>query len=516
MKQRKKQGARHWTESEGRAGPLPAPGVPAPGVAWRKWLYRLTAAVTAPILLFALVELGLRMFGFGSPMTFFISSPVAGQNMLVENRKFSRTYFPRPLMRIPRSLAFSEAKSAQTLRVFVFGESAAEGDPDPAFGFARILQVLLRERYPGTDIELINTAVTAINSHVIRPIARECSHLSGDVWVVYMGNNEVVGPFGAGTVFGTRGPNLAFIRASIAVKNTRTGQLLHDTLDRLTSRGPQSWTGMEMFLNQQLREDDPRMAGVYSHFRQNLSDIVSFGICSGAKVVVSTVASNLRDCAPFASLHRADMQGARLAQWEAYYQAGIGFENTGKPAKAVAQYQLAAELDGGFADLQFRLGRCEEALGRREEAARCFVRARDLDTLRFRADSRLNDIIRAVASEWHSRGARIADIEKALAGESADGISGQEWFYEHIHLTFPGNYLIARRVAEQVTQALEAAEHAFRVTRPRPDEFPVLGSNLQRGVGAQRRRLAIARKRRRRRTGAWGQNAGDWAFTSRD
>lgn len=50
--------------------------------------------------------------------------------------------------------------------MFVLGESAAEGDPDPAFSFARILQVMLRERYPGVRIEVINVAFTAFNSHV--------------------------------------------------------------------------------------------------------------------------------------------------------------------------------------------------------------------------------------------------------------------------------------------------------------------------------------------------------------
>ena len=46
--------------------------------------------------------------------------------------------------------------------------------------------------------------MTAINSHAILPIARECARRDGDLWIIYMGNNEMVGPFGAGTVFGSR------------------------------------------------------------------------------------------------------------------------------------------------------------------------------------------------------------------------------------------------------------------------------------------------------------------------
>ena len=211
---------------------------------------------------------------------------------------------------------------------------------------------------------------------------------------------------------------------------------------------------MELFLKQQVRQDDPRMAAVYAHFQKNLSDIIAFGVGSGAKVVVSTVGSNLRDCSPFGSLHRASLAAAKAAEWEDLYQAAGVLETQGKYAEAVAQYQRAAQVDDQFADLQFRLGRCQAALGRHEEARRYFAKARDLDTLRFRTDSRLNEIIRRVAGEWQTQGVRLADTEAAFVQASADGIPGQEWFYEHVHLKFRGNYLVARQLAEQVVQCL--------------------------------------------------------------
>ena len=405
-----------------------------------------------------MLELALRLAGYGYSSSFFVRNPVAGQKTLVENRQFSRRYFSKELMRLPKPLAFAPAKRPQTVRLFVFGESAAEGDPAPPFGFARILQILLRERYPDRNIEVINTAVTAINSHVIRPIARECADYSGDVWVIYMGNNEVVGPFGSGTVFGAQAPSLPLIHANVALQTTRTGQLLEGAFESLSHRGtPRSWEGMEVFLKQQVRQNEPRMATVYSHFEKNLSDILTFGVRSGAKVVVSTVGSNLRDCAPLASLHRADLSPAKTAGWDSLYQAGVTLENEGKHAEAVRQYQRAAQLDDQFADLQFRLARCCAALDQREEARRHFLLARDLDALRFRADSRINEIIRRVAGQWQPRGVRLADAESVLARESAGGAPGAEWFYEHVHLTFPGNYLVARQMAEQVVQCVPHA-----------------------------------------------------------
>ena len=44
----------------------------------------------------------------------------------------------------------SVAKKDHTIRIFVLGESAAMGDPEPAFGMPEILRVLLESRYPQT------------------------------------------------------------------------------------------------------------------------------------------------------------------------------------------------------------------------------------------------------------------------------------------------------------------------------------------------------------------------------
>ena len=162
---------------------------------------------------------------------------------------------------------------------------------------------MLELRYPATRFEVINAAMTGINSHAVRAIAEDCVKAQGDIWVIYMGNNEVVGPYGAGTVFGSQVPPLGLIRASLALKSTRTGQLLDAIRGWLQPPPPDKsdWGGMLMFLDQQVRADDPRLSRMYSYFQRNLSDIINAGQRAGARMVISTVAVNLRDCAPFAS-----------------------------------------------------------------------------------------------------------------------------------------------------------------------------------------------------------------------
>ena len=41
------------------------------------------------------------------------------------------------------------------------------GDPDPAYGFSRYLEVMLREKFPSMKFEVVNTGSVAINSHVL-------------------------------------------------------------------------------------------------------------------------------------------------------------------------------------------------------------------------------------------------------------------------------------------------------------------------------------------------------------
>lgn len=418
------------------------------------WLFRIVTLLFSPLVFVGLLEAGLRLTGYGYPTDFLLRSRQNDREVFIPNNQFGWRFFGREMARWPYPFAIPQTKGTNTIRIFMFGESAARGEPQPEFGVSRFLQTLLSLRYPGVRFEVVNTAMTAINSHAILPIARDCARAHGDIWVIYMGNNEVVGPFGAGTVFGSQTPPLAVIRATLALKATRTGQLLDSLMRRMSDSGSDQtvWGGMTQFLDQQVRAEDPRMRGVYHHFAQNLSDIIRAGQSSGASVVLSTVAVNLTNSPPFASAHRPGLTQADQTQWEQAYAAGIAAQQAQDYRSAVAQYQVAATLDDSFAELRFCLGQCAQALGNDAEARRQFVAARDLDTLRFRCDSQLNELIRQAATN-HPK-VLLADAERAFTEPSAGALAGDELFFEHVHFTPPGNYLLARVIAEQVSQVL--------------------------------------------------------------
>jgi tetratricopeptide (TPR) repeat protein len=425
----------------------------------RLWLMRFSVMIFVPLLALGSIEIGLRLAGYGYDTSYFRRIQINGHNFYVPNEKFSYRFFPPAIARAALPIRFAAEKTTNSCRIFLFGESAAMGDPDPTYGVGRYLEVLLRERFPGTDFQVICVAMTAIDSSTILPIARECARHQGDLWLIYMGNNEMVGPFGAETSCGLHAPSLGVIRIILAIKTTRIGQLFDALSRRLRSNSstPKKWGGMEMFMNNRLGHDDPARLRAYANFRGNLEDILSAAHQANVPVILSTMAVNLKDCAPFASIHAVGLDKNQESVWNQIYEQGVDLETAGSYREALTFYQKAAKIDPQFADLQFRMGRCHLALTNDDQARREFELARDYDALDFRSDTRINSAIKEAASRHAGQGVYLADAANALAQSSPDGIPGLELFYEHVHLNFAGNYLLALNFAEQAKKLLPSS-----------------------------------------------------------
>ena len=414
----------------------------------------MAAVFLAPLLLLGSAELILRLTGYGYPTNFFLPLKIEGKDYYVPNDDFGYRFFPKALARTPAQQRMLATKPPGTYRIFVFGESAALGDPDPSFGAWRYLQTLLRGRFPGAHLEVICTAMTAINSHAILPIARECARHDGDLWIIMMGNNEMVGPFGGATVFGSRAPPAALVRANLALKSTRLGQWLDAMLQRRGAETPKSWTGLEMFRKQEVRHDDPRRLRAYENFKENLDDILRAGHGVGVPIILCTVGSNLKDCAPFGSLHPQNFGATQLAGWDAAWREGVSRQSKSDYSGALAAFTRAAAIDDHFAELQFRMAACDLAMTNTSRALQEFEAARDDDTLAFRADTRINQVIRDEANAHANDGVKLLDAARILADASPGHVPGDELFYEHVHLTFRGNYLLGRALADQTLPLL--------------------------------------------------------------
>jgi len=314
--------------------------------------------------------------GFGYPSSFTIRKTFNQKEYHIPNPQFTTRFFPRQTPRLPVPFAIPVEKPANSLRVLVLGASAAQGDPKPEFGFSRMLDRMLSGQFPEKSIEIHNLGITAINSHVVKEIADNCRNLEADYWIVYLGNNEVIGPFGPAN------PGLSGIgpirRARMSLAKSRTGQLLQNIL-AYNNKQQLQWKGMEEFLKP-IKWDSPELKKVHKDFRTNLEDIIESGNQAEAKILLCTVAVNLLSCSPL------NPDGEAGKQWDAV-----------EPATA-----------------------------------------RDLDTYRFRADSRINQIIPEVAASGD-----IILVKAAEEFESLEPDSPEPLFHDHVHFTLAGNRTLA-------------------------------------------------------------------------
>lgn len=158
-------------------------------------------------------------------------------------------------------------------------------------------------------------------------------------------------------------------------------------------------------------------------------------------------------------MHRAGLSESERAKWEKTYKAGIALAEAGEHVKAVETLLQAATIDDRHADLHFRLGRGCLALEQFDKARKHLLLARDLDSLRFRADTRINQIIREVAGEKAGRGIHLVDAQRAFeeSARTLHKLPGRELLYEHVHMNPEGNYLLAKVVFERVAATLPEA-----------------------------------------------------------
>ena len=211
---------------------------------------------------------------------------------------------------------------------------------------------------------------------------------------------------------------------------------------------------MEMFLDKQVPASSALMKYTYANFEANLRDTIAVARAAGARVIVSTVATNLKDCAPFASMHREGLSAEDLRSWNALMQQGTGLENARSYDEALKAYQAAEKIDDRYAELQFRMARSLWMVSDYAAAGEHFQRSRDFDTLRFRADSRINEINRSAASS--PEGPELLDADAVFSKTSANGIVGSDLVYEHVHMTPLGNYVLARAMLLQIASKMPA------------------------------------------------------------
>ena len=439
------------------------------------------AAVLIPLVLLALAEVALRAGGVMSQrQSLFLPVP-QDERFVAVNPRFAGRYFtgfepdvaPQPFLR---------DKPDGTHRFFVLGGSSAAGFPYHFYhGFPAYLEEMLQMAHPGERVEVINLAMTAVNSFTLWDIHRELLPYGPDGILVYAGHNEYYGAMGAAAVSGWMRP-LAVRRSVLRLQRLHLAAMVTGFAERLTGRStpddrtapggratpddrtapggratpddrtaPANRTSRDMpdgrTLMARMAEDrlvhreDARFRDGIRHFEKNVTDITETFRKRGIPVYVSTVVSNKIGQEPLSGHNRA-MDFFRRA----------------------AAANDAPANDAPAKDAATRTGTDTDTDAEADANARAlYLLAKEEDPLRFRAPQAINDAIRRLSQR---QGVTLVDAHTIRTENGVPLPYAPGHFTDHLHLDYRGYGLLATAFRDAMT----ADYHSVLIAPPDPLE----------------------------------------------
>jgi len=366
-----------------------------------------------PIVMIVLFELVLRLFHYGGDLRLFIpmKSPMSDY-FQINNDVARRYFFMQETVPTPGRDLFLKKKPANGYRIFVMGGSTTAGYP---YGnnlmFSRILQRRLSDVFPDRTIEIINVAMSAINSYTMMDFIDEIIHQNPDLVLIYAGHNEYYGAMGAGSME-SLGRHPALVRFTLKLKRYRLFLLMRDitgffrkSYSRAVHGASETDPTATLMARIVGKKSIPFESDLYHQgliqFTDNLGIIFNRCQKAGVQLVIGELVSNFRDQKPFIS------------------------EATDKFPPANQVY--------------FEARHCEST-GRLKEAHSLYTQAKDLDVLRFRAPEAMNVIIHELADQYQ---AAVVPMKRIFEDISMHHIIGNSLMTDHLHPNMDGYFLMA-------------------------------------------------------------------------
>ena len=359
-----------------------------------------------PVILILLLEVSLRLTGYGSNVDLFVKSKEYAGYYEV-NQDVTKRFFTQFKGTSPSNDLFLVDKPDNCYRVFVMGCSTTRGFPyTMGTAFSRILNYRLQDAFPDKKIEVVNTAMAAVNSYTQLDFTDEILAMKPDAILIYTGHNEYYGALGVASV--EKGGNTNWIkRLHLTLIKYRTYQMVQKLIGRITSlfipdTSKPTATLMERIVSDKAipYQSESYKAGI-EQFRLNMDAVVKKIRNKNVPLIFSEVVSNLSGNQPFNS-----------AKVEGFPTAVEAFEKAGK-----------LEREGNL-----------------EEARKLYYLAKDLDGVRFRAPEQINAAIREIGKKY---AVPVLDMKAVFEKASPNGIIGNSLMTEHLHPNIDGYFLMA-------------------------------------------------------------------------
>ncbi|MEM6842448.1 MAG: SGNH/GDSL hydrolase family protein [Bacteroidota bacterium] len=362
-------------------------------------------AVALPFVLLLLLEGILRLAGYGQSYPLFVASEDYADHWVMNLQVSEKYFLEQANATVGYQEAFPMEKDSNAFRIFVLGASTAVGYPYLYNGsFHRWLQYRLNRTFPDKNIEIINLALTAVNSYTVLDFAQQLIDYEPDAVLIYAGHNEYYGALGVGSTT-TISSNPTLVRLALELREYRIVQLITSALNlfkpSVLEPDLQENLMKRMTAEQAIAYNSDLYQKGIQQYQENMTAALSFLSEQGISTFVSTLVSNKKDLPPFIS----DSTLEKSAQ--DYYELG-------KTAYNQQDFALAKQH---------------------------FVQAKELDQLRFRAPEAMNDIIRQLAEQLSE--VYLVDAQERLQAFVPNGIIGQEVLLEHVHPNLLGYSLLA-------------------------------------------------------------------------
>lgn len=378
--------------------------------------------ILIPVFFFFIFEIILQLFNYCGNLNLFISAPGEYDNYFICNPDVGKRYFfVQNSVPDPPNDIFLKDKPQNGYRIFVLGGSSAAGYP---YGnnimFSRILQKRLTDVFPEKNIEVINTAITAVNSFTILDFIDEVIDAEADAVLIYAGHNEFYGALGAASNE-SLGKIRPLVKLYLKLQRFKTFILVRNIIGSVRRWKDNKYHGgslnnpnatlMERIVGDQII---PINSSIYdlgkNQFKQNLRSIIKKTKEAKIDIILSDLVSNVRDLKPFVSVKTDSFPPA-----DQIYLLAQNFEQAEKFDQAKEKYYLAKDLDG----------------------------------LRFRATEEFNRIIHQLALEFN---VPVVPMESYFENASPGSLIGDNLMLEHLHPNVDGYFLMAAAFFETMKQ----------------------------------------------------------------
>jgi tetratricopeptide (TPR) repeat protein len=439
----------------------------------RRILFR-AVCIFFPVVVIAFCEVVLRLFGWGGYADFFRELPRPdGSTLVVSDVAGSGNYFyaNREKPGTNDEFAFVMPKPSTTTRIFLVGESAIKGFPQPrAFTAGEFLEQMLQECWPDRDVEVINLGTTAVASFPVLDIVRKAVRYEPDLVIFYGGNNEFFGAYGVASV------NRGFASASLISLQYRVRSLaIAQVLQRLFGRNADlaNRTLMEAMIGEVYVPPDSELReSAAALLKAHVSEMADVCKANDVPLLVCLPVANERGLAPLGDFRVQDAPpAAHKTVATQMKEAAEKLESAPEEARAILAEVLRQMPE--HAKAEYLLATCEESLGNTDAALAHYRAALDLDTMPWRPPTRSVEAIKQAAEESD---VPVCDVSAHFRSVESPAGVGWDLMDDHVHFSLKGQYELARAM----TLALVSIDGALHVDAEQIEQLPAYDALLQR------------------------------------